>query len=259
MFHLPARAVRLAVIGATLGLVLLGAVATPTAWAGPTLPVPDTLWQPAAGSTPASGNYVFLDSDAGEWVGAGLEYLYTQADAVLGVTTSGGRLMVDVNGDESWDGDFVAMSPLTSLEPGYYPGLERYPFHDPAVGGLNWSGEGRGNNTLTGWFAVDEVTYSGGALASIHLRFEQRSSSGGPALHGVIHWTAGDPTQPAGPVLPFRTRCGSRPPGRSRRPATTSTSTATPATGWEPGRSTCTRGPTPSSPRRRSGTASACR
>jgi hypothetical protein len=187
-------------MGVTLGVVLLAAVAT-SAWAGPTVPIPDTLWQPAAGSVPASGNYVYLDSD-GDWVGAGLEYLYTSADTVLRVTTSGGRLDVEVDGDESWDGDFEAMTPLTSIEAGYYPGVTRYPFHDPAVGGLNWSGEGRGNNTLVGWFAVDQVTYTGGALTSIHLRFEQRGSSSGPALHGVIHWSADDPTQPPGPVLP---------------------------------------------------------
>jgi hypothetical protein len=195
--------VRLAVIGAALGIVFLGMVAAPSAWAGPTLPIPATLWQPAAGSVPVSGSYVYLDSDAGDWVGAGGEYLYTPADTVLRVTASGGHLSVDVDGDEGWSGDFQAMSPLTSLETGYYPGLQRYPFHDPAKGGLNWSGEGRGSNTLTGWFTVDEVTYTDGALTSVDLRFEQHSEGRTPALHGAVHWSADDPTQPPGPVLPI--------------------------------------------------------
>jgi hypothetical protein len=203
MLHLLVVRVRLAVMGAALGVVLLGMVVAPAALAGPTLPIPDTLWQPAAGSVPASGNYVYLDSEADDWVGAGEKYLYTPADTALRVTTSGGHLSVDIDGDEWWNGDFQAMTPLTTLEPGYYPDLTRYPFHDSAVGGLSWSGEGRGQNTLVGWFAVDEVTYTDGTLTSLHLRFEQRSWSAGPALHGVIHWSADDTTQPPGPVLPI--------------------------------------------------------
>ena len=87
-----------------------------------------------------------------------------------------------------WSGDFQAMSSIALLQPGYYPDLQRYPFHNPVRGGLDWSGEGRGCNTLTGWFVVDAVTYAGTALASIDLRFEQHCEGGFPALHGQVHW-----------------------------------------------------------------------
>jgi hypothetical protein len=80
------------------------------------------------------------------------------------------------------------MNTLTQLQPGYYPGLQRYPFHNPALGGLDWYGQGRGCNTLQGWFVVDSVTYIGGALAAIDLRFEQHCQGITPALHGAIHW-----------------------------------------------------------------------
>jgi hypothetical protein len=83
------------------------------------------------------------------------------------------------------------MSGITELQPGYYANLERYPFHNPANGGLDWIGEGRGCNTLTGWFAVDSVTYNSGTLSAIDLRFEQHCEGGPAALHGQIHWTAG--------------------------------------------------------------------
>jgi hypothetical protein len=172
---------------------------------GPVLPIPTTLWQPAAGSVPATGNYVYLKSDPGDYIGAGRTYLYTRASAAISVTASGGHLSVGVSGDEWWYGHFQTMSTLTTLQPGYYPGLQRYPFHDPAYGGLDWYGEGRGSNTLTGWFAIDSAAYFNGALASIDLRFELHSEGGTAALHGAIHWEANDTTPPPGPVLPIPT------------------------------------------------------
>jgi hypothetical protein len=83
------------------------------------------------------------------------------------------------------------MDILTAPEAGYYGDLQRYPFHNPVKGGLNWSGEGRGCNTLTGWFVVDSVTYNGDALTAIDLRFEQHCDGGTSALHGEIHWVSG--------------------------------------------------------------------
>ena len=71
------------------------------------------------------------------------------------------------------------------LLPGYYGNLERYPFHNPAHGGLSWSGQGRGCNTLTGWFVVDSVAYNSGILSAIDLRFEQHCEGGTAALHGA--------------------------------------------------------------------------
>jgi len=82
------------------------------------------------------------------------------------------------------------MSTIPELQLGYYGKLQRFPFHNPARGGLSWSGEGRGCNTLTGWFVVDSVTYTSGTLGAFDLRFEQRCEGDLAALHGQIHWTA---------------------------------------------------------------------
>jgi hypothetical protein len=169
--------------------------------AGPTDP-PAGLWQPAADRTPVSGNYIYLESQPGDFIGAGGTYLYTQADAVLTPFNTGGLLTFSVDGDESWDGRFRAMSSLAQLAPGYYGDLRRDPFHNPSKGGLDWSGEGRGCNMLNGWFVVDSVAYDGPTLTAIDLRFEQHCEGGRPALHGKIHWNAGDTTSPAGPVRP---------------------------------------------------------
>ena len=169
---------------------------------GPQNPPPVGLWDAASGTTPATGNYIYLTSDAGDYIGAGGTYVYTQADAVLGVSLSGGHLTVNVTGNENWNGDFQAMNSIAQLQPGYYGGLQRYPLHNPVLGGLDWSGNGRGCNTLTGWFVVDNITIVGGTLNSIDLRFEQYCEGNTAALHGKIHWIVGDTTQPPGPQSP---------------------------------------------------------
>ena len=81
------------------------------------------------------------------------------------------------------------MNTLSQFQPGYYGDLERYPFHNPVKGGLSWYGQGRGCNTLRGWFVVDSVTYFNGFLSSIDLRFEQHCEGLTPALHGRIRWS----------------------------------------------------------------------
>jgi hypothetical protein len=170
---------------------------------GPVLPAPANLWAPSAGATPASGSYVYLQSQAGDYVGNGATATYTKANALLNVSVTDNRVAVRVGGDEDWSGDFVTMISLSQLQTGYYGDLRRYPFHNPVKGGLSWGGEGRGCNVLTGWFVVDGVTWNGPSLASLDLRFEQHCEGAAPALRGKIHWDASDTTVPPGPVLPI--------------------------------------------------------
>jgi uncharacterized repeat protein (TIGR01451 family) len=170
---------------------------------GPVNPPPAGLWSPAAGVTPsASVSHVYLESDFGDYIGAGRSYAYTKANAALNISASGGRISVGVGGDEDWSGEFQAMNGLSQFQPGYYGSLQRYPFHNPVRGGLSWSGEGRGCNTLTGWFVVDSISYVNGAIGALDLRFEQHCEGGTAALRGKIHWVPGDSTAPAGPVNP---------------------------------------------------------
>ena len=152
--------------------------------AGPAA-IPSTLWRPPAGATPASGDFVYLQSDAGDYIGGGATYTYTQANSSIVVTATGRHLSVGVEG---WSGDFEAMNTVSRIEPGYYPDLIRWPFHNPAKGGLSWFGQGRGCNTLEGWFAVDRVTYVGNTLTALEMRFEQHCDGSTPALRGAIRW-----------------------------------------------------------------------
>lgn len=171
----------------------------PSAPSGPVAP-PAGLWSPAPGSTPASGNYVYLSGEPGNPIVGDRAVTFTDADAIVDMRARERRLDVTINGDEKWFGTFEAMESLTMLAPGYYGDLRGYPFeHNPLKGGLWWLNNDRECDDIRGWFVVDEVAYEDDLLSSVHLRFEQRCGRAGPALHGVIHWRANDPTMPPGP------------------------------------------------------------
>lgn len=168
---------------------------------GPTA-IPANLWRAAAGTVPATGNYVYLESGSGDYVGAGRTYSYNQTNATFRVSPAGGYLGVSVAGDQDWSGAFQAMSGVSQLGVGYYAGVGRYPFHNPVLGGMSWTGDGRACNVLSGWFVIDKATYSGTTLTELDMRFEQRCDSGSGVLRGQLHWTATDTTTPSGPVNP---------------------------------------------------------
>jgi hypothetical protein len=109
----------------------------PTLPPGPVTPVASNLWRAPAGATPASGNYVYLLSEPGHYVGGGLGYVYTQADALMKLTVVAGNLTIDVEGEEDWTGNFATMLNVRSLQPGYYGRLRSGPAN-PARGTLAW-------------------------------------------------------------------------------------------------------------------------
>jgi uncharacterized repeat protein (TIGR01451 family) len=179
----------------------------PTQPAGPQVPPPAGLWAPPAGSVPATGNVVYLQSDAGDFIGQGMTKVYTPLDSVIevgggGMTPVGNRFQLTVRSDEEWTGYFQAMNTLSDLQPGYYGNLQQFPENNPTVGGISWNGEGRGCSDATGWFVIDSVTYSGSALDSIELRFEQHCEGVTAALHGLIRWSAADMRTPLPPQVP---------------------------------------------------------
>lgn len=148
-----------------------------------------TAWQPDPAAVPAQGNYLYLESDYGDYIGAGGKYLYTPADANIVLSTPSSTLLdVNIAGDQGWNGNFLMPQSASTLSVGLYEGLQRYPFNNPVKGGLSWRGEGRGCNTLSGWFAVDKVSYSGTTLQSLDLRFQQNCEGGVAALRGKLHW-----------------------------------------------------------------------
>jgi hypothetical protein len=167
---------------------------------GPVNPPPNGLWAPAAGAVPATGNYVYLQADAGVQTEQGTTYTYTPLNAVLSLALTGADLTVRVDGDQRSSGVFGGMSSITTLQPGYYANLLWYPARNPARGGLFWNGPGGTCNVSGGWFVVDGISVVNGVLTAIDLRFEQRCERTEGVLHGKIHWTSSDTTQPPGPA-----------------------------------------------------------
>ncbi len=174
---------------------------------GPEEPPPAGLWSPPANAIPATGNFVYLQSDPEDFIAEGLTRLYTPLDSVIevgagGIAPAGNRFQLTVSDDEVWTGYFQAMDTLPDLRPGYYGDLRRFTSHNPAKGGLAWSAAHRVCNTLSGWFVIDSVVYSGDTLQSITLRFEQHCEFEPAAVRGMIRWSADDTRQPTPPQNP---------------------------------------------------------
>ncbi|HKP59045.1 MAG TPA: hypothetical protein VJV78_20125, partial [Polyangiales bacterium] len=157
----------------------------PTIPAGPVNPAPEELWRPPGGATPASGSYCYLQSDAGDFIGAGQTLLYTGAS--VHITADESWIQVQL---ADWHGDFVAMQAHTLLELGYFGNARRAVVGNPTRPGLSWSGQGRGCNTTAGWFVIDKLSFDGQVLTALDLRFEQHCEGEGPALRGAVHWGA---------------------------------------------------------------------
>jgi hypothetical protein len=135
-----------------------------------------------------AGLFLWLPVEA-VYIGGGATGSFSQANSQISVGASGGRLTVSVTGAQTWSrADFVLPSSLSQFEAGYFGNLTRYPFHNPAVGGMDWSKDHRGCNVLSGSFTVDRVTYSGAALTAIDLHFVQHCENQSPALYGWLHW-----------------------------------------------------------------------
>jgi hypothetical protein len=156
----------------------------------PVYPVPSTLWQPPPSSLPATGNYTYLQSDAGDYIGAGATLLYTPPRGEISVYQHDWMAGIEVRAGESdlWIGMFIPPENMALLRPGYYAGLIGAPVNNPAKGGLSWEGFGRACNGLTGWFAVDRVLYDANVIVAVDLRFEQHCEGQAPAIRGAIHW-----------------------------------------------------------------------
>jgi hypothetical protein len=179
-------------------LVLAFALASAAACGGSA----DGVTGPSPSEQKPTPNFIQLRSDPGDYVGAGASYDYTQANALIKVTVTAGHLAIQVTGDQWWVGD-IAMPGGASFKAGTYSNLTRYPFNTTAEGGLSWSGEGSACNTLSGSVTIDSVTYTGGNLTAIDLKFEQHCGGAAAALRATIHWRSDDTTGSPGPITPI--------------------------------------------------------
>jgi len=143
-------------------------------------------------------------SDPGDYIGQGQTYNYSPATGTITIERNydnGVSISYREPGFTHW-WDFRFAAPDEGLlVPGLYSSAMRFPFQDPGHPGLDVSGDGRGSNTLTGWFRVNEVAYGPtGDVLVFSATFEQHSEGRVPALRGEIRYNAGG-TAPGGVLL----------------------------------------------------------
>lgn len=170
---------------------------------GPIESPPANLWQPPAAALPAQGSYLYLEGDEEEWVSQGGTRLLKAADGTLDVVRYEGpssfHTVIAKNGRESWSGNFIGINEL-ALRRGYYPGIQKYPYHSQMIGAMEWTKNLRGCGYVNGWFVVDDIAYVENFIVALELRFEQRCDASSKVLRGKLKWSLLDVLPPDGPT-----------------------------------------------------------
>ena len=141
-----------------------------------------------SGRAEAQTTILFLDSQAGDYIGGGVQQTVTPATGSFTLSRNfDNGVSVSVNtGGGTWSLAFAAPGDAT-LTTGTYDNATRWPFQSPVSPGLSVSGMGRGCNTLTGRFVVREAVYDGaGRVQAFAADFEQHCEGGAAALLGSI-------------------------------------------------------------------------
>jgi hypothetical protein len=166
-------------------------------------PPPDD--EPTPPSTPPStktsacagtSNVLVLDGDQGDYIHPGYVKIAaaTQWQAQPSAANDNVALYIDPTSSQQglwWHVDLAAKkSPGQSLAPGAYLGAERAAFRADGKPGIDIGGDGRGCNTISGSFWVEEITWDSGKLAHLLAAFEQHCEGGSAALRGCVRYDA---------------------------------------------------------------------
>lgn len=171
---------------------VVAAVTAPAVAASVTLPT-------GAITVPTSGTFLYLNSEAGDWVGRGIEQLYTQSVVTEIIATLQGpeEIRVQVNQGEYahfWTAWFAAPYGQ-GLSVGSYTGAVRALGGQANEPGLSVSGDSHGCNIVSGQFDVSALQYSThGELLLFDATFEQHCEGGSPALYGRVRIEIPEPT-----------------------------------------------------------------
>lgn len=164
-------------------------------------PTPGVTLPPGSITVPVAGNFLYLISQPGDYVGQGGEQLYTGADSKIkglflpGTAYFTGTISQPTN-FHHWS---VVIAPVQgqALTAGSYISARRANFGPADHPGLDVSGDGSGCNTLTGKFDVDEISFwPTGELKTFQATFEQHCSGAIPALFGRIRVETPAPLPP---------------------------------------------------------------
>ncbi|MBS4052394.1 hypothetical protein [Methylomonas rivi] len=161
----------------------------------------------------ATTGSVYLNAEPGSWVGGGIgasEVLWTHGvEGIFSISKNFDK-GVTVNFDDGklWSFNFAAptydaatnTNNGNELTVGFYDQATRFPFNSPTKPGLDFSGNGRGNNTLGGWFDVLEIVYGQNndilRFAVDFRQFDEREDMSGPSTYGSLRINSDIPVNP---------------------------------------------------------------
>src|SRR5207248_1587596 len=134
-----------------------------------------------AGKTPApntnaTGSFLTFRSDAGDYIGLGMNQFYTAGDSAVSATLPRGgdtfTAFFNQGNFTHWWNVTLAAPPGEPLAPGHYDGAVRAFFRPAGTPGLDVYGDGRGCSQLSGSFDVPQVSFTpGGDLQTFDATF----------------------------------------------------------------------------------------
>ncbi|MDX5371574.1 MAG: hypothetical protein LPK18_03955 [Pseudomonadaceae bacterium] len=144
----------------------------------------------AASCAASAETRLILKSDAGDYIGQGQNYLYSDANATFRYSKNyDNGITLNINSGSTWWTLDLAAPGNAQLQPGSYEAATRFPFQAADEPGLNFSGSGRGCNQLTGRFDIFEVSYDDqGLVTGLNASFEQHCEGATPALRGQLSY-----------------------------------------------------------------------
>ena len=138
---------------------------------------------------------LYLDSQPGDFIGQGLEELFTAADLTFAAPFNFNTSVVNIsartpNFSTFWDLTFEA--PVGHpLQPGVYENAAPFRFDASPSPALRVTGNGRGCNISYGRFVIHEISFdAGGNLFRFAADFEQHCEGITPALFGAIRYNS---------------------------------------------------------------------
>jgi len=141
---------------------------------------------------PTSGTYLYLNSDPGEYVGGGIEQLYTSRDSSFSVSLPQGgdyfRGSLVQGSNVHWWYVNLAAPAGQPIAVGSYVRAVRADFRPAGSPGIDVYGDGRGCNATSGKFDVNELSFwSNGDVHTFQATFQQLCGFGtGPLLYGRV-------------------------------------------------------------------------
>jgi len=131
-------------------------------------------------------SYLKFVSPEGDYVGGGKNRAYDLSARATPPWPNGDGGVTAMAGP--WGIVFAAPLGAEALPVGKYFEAMRSPFREGSKPGLSFSGDGRGNNKLTGSFAVWQLDIVNGEVIALAADFLQRSEGKGPPLLGRLRY-----------------------------------------------------------------------